>query len=205
MSLISDSDAQRIGEAINAAERRTSGEIIAVIARESSTYTYVPLLYAGLIALLVPWPFIFFTWMRVETIYLIQIVVFVAIALAAWTRPLRYWLVPGRVKRERAHRRAVEQFLAQNLHTTKGRTGVMIFASEAERFAEVIADIDIREKVGNETWQRMVDQLIARISANEAGDGFIDAVSEAGRHLAAHFPPGSYDPNELPNHLIVLD
>ena len=33
--------------------------------------------------------------------------------------PLRFALVPNAVKRARAHEKAVEQFLAQNLHTTR--------------------------------------------------------------------------------------
>ena len=205
MSLISEKDGRRVAEAIAAAERKTSGEIVVVVARESDTYTYVPLLYASLIALLLPWPLIFFTWWRVDLIYLIQLAVFVAIATIAFIRPLRYLLVPPAVKRSRAHRHAVEQFLAQNLHTTRGRTGVLIFVAEAERFAEIIADIDIRKKVGNEVWQGIVDRLIVKITANEPADGLIEAIEETGKHLAKHFPPGSEDPDELPNHLILLD
>ena len=56
-------------------------------------------------------------------------------------------------------RRAVEQFLVQNLHTTKGRTGVLIYVSFAERYAEVIADDGIYKKVPPETWERVVREL----------------------------------------------
>jgi putative membrane protein len=198
-------DEKRIEAAIAAAERRTSGEILAVVARESSTYAYAPLLWASALALLVPWPLIFFTWLPVQLIYAIQLALFLGLALAGFTRPLRYALVPGYVKRERAHRRAVEQFLAQNLHTTKGRTGVLIFVSVAERYAEVIADFEILKRVPKESWQVVVDTLVTAIGEGRAADGFVAAVDAAGAHLAAHFPPGSADPDELPNHLIVLD
>jgi putative membrane protein len=33
----------------------------------------------------------------------------------------------------------------------------------------------------------------------------VQAIERVGQHLSQHFPPGSTDPNELPNHLIVLD
>jgi len=203
--MLSLEDKDRVAKAIAAAERKTSGEIVAVIALESDTYAYVPLLWAGGIAMIVPWPLIFLTWLPVQIVYAIQLAVFLAVALATWTRPLRYALVPTSVRHARAHRRAVEQFLAQNLHTTTGRTGVLIFISAAERYAEVIADIEIYEKVAKERWQGLVDRLITAMRESRPADGFVAAVTEAGELLAAHFPPGSADPDELPNHLIVLD
>ena len=35
---------------------------------------------------------------------------------------------------------AMRQFFAQGLHQTENRTGVLIFASVAERYAEIVAD-----------------------------------------------------------------
>jgi putative membrane protein len=203
--MLSGEEQERVSAAIAAAERTTSGEIVAVIAVESDTYSYVPLLWAGVIAMIVPWPFIFLTWMPVQIVYAIQLAVFLAVALAVWTRPLRYALVPRAVKHARAHRRAVEQFLAQNPHTTAGRTGVLIFVSAAERYAEVLADIEIYEKVAKERWQGIVDRLIAAMREDRPADGFIEAIEASGLLLAEHFPPGSADPDELPNHLIVLE
>ena len=65
MAWLSKDDMTRIGAAITAAESRTSGEIVAVVARESSTYLYAPFMWAALLALLVPWPLIYFTWVSV--------------------------------------------------------------------------------------------------------------------------------------------
>jgi putative membrane protein len=120
-------------------------------------------------------------------------------------RPVRYWLVPPSVRRARAHRRAMEQFVAQNLHTTAGRTGVLIFISAAERHAEIVADSGIEAKVAKGTWQEIVAHLTAAFTQGRYTEGFIAAIDEVGGHLATHFPPGSCDTNELPDHLIVLE
>ena len=205
MPFISEKDRERIGHAIAAAEKRTSGEIVAVLSNESASYLHVSFLWASLIALLVPWPLVYFTWWPVQWIYLTQLGAFLLILLITLPRRVRYALVPASVKRERAHRRAVEQFLVQNLHTTAGRTGVLIYVSVAERFAEIIADTAIDAKVPKGTWQAIVDDLTSEISAGRAGEGFIQAVERSGVLLAEHFPPGTRDPNELPNHLIVID
>ncbi len=205
MALISETDHKRIADAIARAERKTSGEIVTVLTAESSTYLYAPFVWASLIALLVPWPFIYFTWLSVQWIYVFQLVTFFLLLACLLPRPIRRWLVPRSVKDQRAHRRAVDQFLVQNLHTTKGRTGVMIFVSAAERYAEIIADTKINAKVEKGTWQAIVDTLTANIAAGKPADGFIHAIEASGDLLAKHFPPGTFDPNELPNHLIVLD
>lgn len=203
--MFSESDEHRIAEAITAAEAATSGEIVAVVAPESSTYLYAPFLWASVIALLVPWPLILWTWWPSAWIYLAQVATFAFVLALALPRPVRYWLVPRRIKRARAHRRALEQFLVQNLHTTSGRTGVLIFISAAERHAEIVADAAIEARVPKGTWQEIVDRLTAAFSAGRHTDGFIVAIEEVGGHLATHFPPGSRDSNELPDHLIVLD
>lgn len=205
MSLFSNEDAGRISAAISNAERKTSGEIVAIVAESSERYLYVPFLWAALIALLVPWPLVHFTWMSVQWIYAIQLLVFLVALAALWPRPVRIALVPRALRRAHAHRRATEQFLTQNMHTTAGRTGVMIFVSVAEHYAEVLADKAIDARVPKGTWQAIVDQLTSDIAAGRPADGFVRAIEVAGTHLSEHFPPGSRDANELPDHLIVLN
>lgn len=205
MTLVTPGEADRIERAIAAAETKTSGEIVAVIASDCASYYFAPVLWAAVIALLLPWPFIAWTWWTVQTIYALQIVTFAVLAAILVQKPIRYALVPQTMKRARAHRRAMEQFLAQNLHTTEGRTGVMIFVSVAERYAEVIADAGIHAKVPEGAWKGVVDALTTRISQGRPGDGFVEAIETVGRHLAEHFPPGVGEPAGLPNHLIVLE
>jgi putative membrane protein len=204
MRLFSKDNADRIATAISDAESQTAGEIVAVVAPESSSYLYVPFMWAALFALLVPWPLIFFTWMTLQKIYLIQLITFFLLLCLFWPRRMRMALTPKAIRDGRAHRRAVEQFLVQNLHTTRGRTGVLIFVSVAEHYAEILADTGIDAKVPKGTWQKIVDEMTAMIGEGRATDGFVHAVSEVGKHLAKHIPPGTHDPNELPDHLIIL-
>ena len=204
MTLISEADKERVADAITAAERTTSGEIVAVIAPDSGSYLHAPFLWAALAALAVPWPFILWTWWSIQHIYLMQIGVFAALSMAFMYEPLRLALVPRSLKQARAHRRAVEQFLVQNLHTTEGRTGVLIFVSVAERYAEIVADAGIHQKVPEDTWGAIVKDLTDHIGRGAAGDGFVRAIEAVGSHLAQHFPPGPRNPQELSNHLIVL-
>jgi putative membrane protein len=204
-TFIPNPDDVRISNAIHVAEAKTSGEIVAVVASESDSYLYAPILWAALAALAIIWPLVYFTWMTIQWIAVIQLLIFVGLALILSSRPLRYRLVPRATLVERAHARAVEQFLVQNLHTTAGRTGVLIFVSVAERYAEILADAGIHNKVPEGTWQTIVDELTSHIGSGRTTDGFVHAIERVGKHLAQHFPPGSAPANALPNHLIVLN
>ncbi len=194
-----------IAGAITHAEQKTSGEIVVVVARASSSYRYFALLCVALLALAVPLPFIHLTKWPIEYVYLVQLGVFLAGALLTQWERLRVAITPTSLKRARAHQRAVEQFLVQNLHTTKGRTGVLIYVSDAERYAEVIADDGIYRKVQPQIWNLLIAALTAHIGRGTRTEGFVAAIETCGAILAEHFPPVSGDHDELPNHLIVLD
>jgi putative membrane protein len=204
MTLVAEADQRRIAQAITEAERTTSGEIVAVIAPESGSYLHGPFLWAALAALAVPWPFVFWTWWPIQHIYLLQLATFAVLVAVLMPATVRLALVPRSVKHARAHRRAVEQFLVQNLHTTVGRTGVLIFVSVGERFAEILADAAIHAKVPESVWQGIVADLTEHIGKGRPGDGFVRAIAAVGEQLAKHFPPDTHHPQALSNHLIVL-
>jgi putative membrane protein len=205
MQTFSAKERSAIADAISRAESKTSGEIVVVVASASASYFAIGIMWAALLALTVPLPLIWLTKLPVEHIYLTQLAVFAAGALLIQWEPLRLALVPNGVKRARAHASAVEQFMVQNLHTTRGHTGVLIYVSFAERFAEVIADDGIYKKAPPETWEKVVRELTNRLSRGARTEGLNAAIRVCGEILAAHFPPGRHDTDELPNHLIVLD
>jgi uncharacterized membrane protein len=91
------------------------------------------------------------------------------------------------------------QFLAQGIHLTEQRTGVLIFASVAERYAEIVADSGINAKVQPDVWSKA---LAAKGGAS--GDGFVAAVELCGEQLAQYFPPGALNPDELPNKVVEI-
>ena len=196
-------DHEAVSAAIREAEKRTCGQIICVLAASSSGYAYVPILWATLLALLVPWPLIDFTQWSVQRIFLLQLVVFIVAGFIFSWMPLRLALVPRSVRRARAHRAALEQFVIRHVTHTRNRCGILIFVSMAEHYARVIADEGIAQKVSNAEWQAAIDVLIGHIRDGRIAAGFVAAIQRCGDVLAAHAPPdGSAD--ELPDRLYVL-
>jgi putative membrane protein len=202
--MISESDKTRVAEAIRTAEARTAGEIFCVIARHSSDYRLVPIAWAAAIALLAPLPLVYLTNWPAAVIYLWQLVAFIVAALALSHPKVRFHIVPRRAKHDRAHGEAIRQFFAQGLDKTEHRTGVLIFASVAERYVEIVADAGINEKVAPQVWNQAINKLTMAIKAGRAADGFVAAIEQCGAILAAHFPPGALKRDQLPDKLLEI-
>ncbi|MGA8651612.1 MAG: TPM domain-containing protein [Xanthobacteraceae bacterium] len=194
---------EAVSAAIREAEQRTCGQIICVLARSSSAYAHIPILWASALALITPWPLIDFTQWSVQRIFLVQLLVFLIAALIFSWMPVRLLLVPRALQRARAHRAALEQFVVRRVAHTKNRTGVLIFVSLAEHYARIIPDDGIAEKVPNSEWQAAIDAMIAHLRSGDIVAGLTAAIERCADVLAAHAPPDG-SPNELPDRLYVM-
>ncbi len=195
-------DYDRVAEAIRAAEQITGAEIVCVLARRSSDYSYVPALWASFVALATPWPLILFTHLPVREIFAAQIAVFIVAALLFQLSPLHNLLTPRRIQRARAHRAAREQFFTRGVGRTANHCGVLIFASLAERYGRIIADVGVAEKIDDGEWRAALDLLRENMRAGRVADGYVAAIAESARLLARHVPPTGRD--ELPDKLFVM-
>jgi putative membrane protein len=196
-------DHEAVAAAIGAAEAKTGGQIVCVLAHASSDYAYVPILWAGVLALLAPWPMIYFTGWSVQQIYFLQLLIFIVCGLVLSWPQLRFALVPRAVRRARAHRAALEQFVLRRVAHTRNRSGVLIFVSLAERYARIVADDAVAEKVNTAEWQAAIDAMVGHMRDGRVAEGLVAAIECCGAVLAAHVPPdGSAD--ALPNRLYVM-
>jgi putative membrane protein len=230
--MLTQSDRARIEAAIKAAEAGTTGEIYCVVAGESSDYREVPLAWGAIAALGAPavllaagihvtapddfgggWTAAQMTTAAegaaraaLSGAILLQCLLFAVVAIVVAIPPIRRFMTPRGLKRERVRRRAQEQFLAKNLQATRDRTGVLIYVSAKEHMAELIADEGIAAKVQNAAWEGAMARLVDGVRAGRAAEGFEDAISLCGAILAEHFPPREGDnPNELSDSVVVLD
>jgi putative membrane protein len=231
MIKLSDADRQRIADAITAAETKTTGEVFCVLAKSCGDYREATFAWSACIALVLPMVLIPFgltadklplPWFgsgweagqasavnmtvtgALMAYAMAQIVVFI-LALIVFSLPaVRLFVTPKSRKRERVRRAALEQFFAKALHLSEGRTGVLIFASAAERMVEIVADENIHLKAGEEAWEDTAALVTKHMGAGNPADGFVEAIGHVGTVLANHFPSTGPNPNQLPNTLIEL-
>jgi putative membrane protein len=201
---ISADDRQRIAAAIRAAEAKTAGEIVCVLAKSSSDATALPVMIAAVLALALPWLLVASSAMPVDRILTLQIVAFIVLVMALSLPRIRAALIPRKARRAIAHRAAMAQFAMRGIARKKNRNGILIFVSLAERYARIIADEGISAHVPQMEWQAAVDALTAHMRDGRIADGFIAAIRSCGEHLARHFPRGAGDRDELPDRIYVV-
>jgi putative membrane protein len=201
---ISKEDRDRIADAIRAAEAKTSGEIVCVLARTSSHASAVHIVLAAAAALAAPWVLMAFTEMTVQQMLSIQVAVFLVLAMVLSLPGVRVALMPRRMRRAIAHQMATQQFISRGLAGNKGRPGILIFVSLAEHYARIIADDEIAARVPQAAWQSAVDALIAHMRDGRIADGFVAAIDRCGQELARHFPQAVGEQNKLPDRIYVI-
>jgi putative membrane protein len=224
MRRLSEADHKLVTEAVARAERESDGEIVPIVAARSDAYHDVGLHYSVLAMLVVPamlavlprsWldraAATLFGWNAepglgtlMLTMFVLLAAAFLVVRLLLSFMPLRLALTPGRTKTRRVHRRAVELFRAGCELKTRGRTGVLVYLSLAERRAEIVADQAIAEKVEGEVWGEAMAMLVDEVKAGRPGTGLARAVDRIGTILAGILPPTGANPNELPDRVVEL-
>lgn len=202
--MISPEEHERLIGAVRDVEDLTTGELVVVVAEQASSYRSIPVLWALLAALVVPWPLIWITTLGPSRIFLFQLLVALALSIFLSWPSRRHALVPRFIKRARAREAARREFLGRGLTRTRERTGVLIYIALAERYAEILADTGIADRVGPEVWRDIVAELTGRIGEGRIADGLVAAIRRTGAVLAEHAPPRFDDIDELPNKVILL-
>ena len=221
---LTDADRAAVAAAVTAAERDSAGEIVTIAAAQSDSYADIALVWSALVALLAlsvvatlapfylglidritgRWDNVWSPRQLLELAALIAVLKFTGMWLLQLWRPLRRWLVPGAIKHARVRARAITLFRATVSTRTSGRTGILIYLSEAERRAEIVADEGISAKVSPDVWGAAMAALLSELKAGRAGSGLVAAVEHVGAVLAEHCPRAADDVNELPDRLIEV-
>lgn len=212
MSLFTDDDIRKIHGAVQAAERRTRGEIVPMIVPSSSRYSearYLSGITVALIALIVlstldqGWGQ--YGWQEHHPGWIV-LGVMAAYVFAFWAGSLppciRFFISKERMA-FKVRRRAELAFYEHGLYKTREGTGILIMVSLLERRVQVLADKAINERVPPGTWDDLVRELVQGIKDARPAEAFCRAIERCGDLLAQHFParPGD-NPDELTDDLI---
>ena len=204
MTLLTKSELKQVAEAIDRVERETDAELVTVLASQADDYRYIPLLWASLIALLLPGALLFFSgWLAAWQMLLVQWLTFIVLALLFRIPGLTSRLIPRSVRCWRACNLARRQFIELNLHHTEGGTGMLIFVSEAERYVEILVDRGISSRIDNSVWESIVANFTEDVRDGQVLQGFLGCIEACGSLLKQHVP-ATHERNQLPNHLVVL-
>lgn len=224
MTYLSQADHDIVTSAVAAAELQTSGEIVTVLADRSDGYTDVTFAWASIAAFLALTLCAIFPdfvldsyaglhggwnteWSAAEIFSMATgaaIFWYLTVWLIQLIPPVKFALIPARIKTNRVHDRAIAHFKVGAERRTHGRTGVLIYLSMREHRAEIVADEPIAAKVPAEVWGDAMADMLVEIKQGRFAEGMAAGVRDVGQILSQHFPRAEHDANELPDRLIVV-
>lgn len=208
-----------VEQAVIAAEKKTSVEIVPVVASASGRYDRAEDmvgLWVGGVLMVVLW----FVWpvVPVETgdwgaavplnylgwLGALLVGFVVGAVIAARVGWLRRLLTPKREMVEEVERRARESFFDQRIHHTEGATGVLIYVSIFERLVCVLADDAVTKVLPEGEVKRLCDELTKTLGSTPA-EGLAATIGSLGDTLSGPLPRAEDDVDELENAVVLID
>jgi putative membrane protein len=209
-SFLTALEQQRVNEAVQHAERQTSGEIVPMVVSASHHY---PLAAAsGGVFLALPLALMLTSllgstlWLGSQNMWLFllfsTILYLPARAFVAHSVVLKRFFLRADQIEEEVEEAAITSFYREKLYRTKEQNGILIFISVLERQVYILGDRGIDAKINDNGWQDIVSGLTAGIRRGKQGEALLAAVNQVGEILKQHFPIQEGDRNELHNLII---
>jgi putative membrane protein len=208
--LLSEAERQKIEACVAAAETRTRGEIVVMVAPESNHYPAAALRGAAALALPVSAAFtpvlggVFWAgpsnlWVFLELL----IPLFIGFNETLMRIPgLKRWFIRSSEMEDEVREAAQVQFFTRGLHRTAGETGVLFYVSVFEHRVWVIGDRGVNARVPDSYWKDVAGGIAQAIRAGRTAEGICRAVTQVADVLEEKFPLHGVDTDELKN-LIV--
>jgi uncharacterized membrane protein len=93
--------------------------------------------------------------------------------------------------------RAADIFRKLEMHKTELRNGVLIYLAVKDRQFAIIGDVGINEKVPENFWDDIKEDMVANFIQGNFVKGLINAIEASGKELKNYFPRNAGDINEM--------
>jgi putative membrane protein len=203
-TFFSDEEKERIRQAVESAESRTSGEIATMVVDQSDRYHEAEvlggILVAGLVALIIAIVVQHVTiWTYIPMVCILYIP---ARLLFIRVQRLKLPFINKLRMMHAVRERAVRAFYEKGLYKTRDENGILIFISILERKVWILGDRCVDLKIPQATWQSHANEISAGIRDGRSCDALCAVIGGCGQVLAEHFPRKEDDTNELPDDMI---
>jgi putative membrane protein len=190
-----------VEQAVREAEARTTAELIVVVAARSGSYLDVALAAGAAFAMLVLLIALFAPAAFHPVVVAVELPL--AFSLAAWLAHrwpgLLRALTPSSRMRRQVERAAGEQFLAEAVHGTRERTGLLVYLSLLEERATLVPDLGLEGRVPGAVWREMRWSATGDPARPRTQADVLRGIAEIGAILRARVPGDGTDVNESPD------
>jgi putative membrane protein len=213
---------EQINAAVAAAEARTSAEIVPVVAKCSGRYDraegivglWVAAICLAAVFLFYPrvppeeaghWGEPSHLWHLAALIASLLIGFIAGAALATWATGLRKLFTPRQQMQDEVFAKARAVFFDQRVHHTPDSSGILLYVSQHERMAAIIADEKVIAALGQQQVETLCREFTARLRNSGPSVAFCETIAEIGEQLSTRMPRSADDRNDLPDALVLMD
>jgi uncharacterized membrane protein len=98
---------------------------------------------------------------------------------------------------------ATKEFYRLGMADTRDKTGILIYILLRKRKFHILADSGINEKVEQQIWNTIRDEMTDDFKSGNYLAGVISTLEKVGNILSTYFPIKKDDTNELSNKVVV--
>ena len=179
--MLSQEHAQRIEQAVKAAEAATSAEISVCILPASGEDRGIAL------------------WLDPLIVAGVGVVAAILVFWLCDRFDLGLRCLPARLLVKDARRAARTIFLDHGLDNAPERNAVLLFVSRAESYVEILPGRPAAAAIEPAHWSVIVDEFRQRMRKADLGEAAASAVAAIGKLCALHFPASGANPDRVSN------
>jgi len=188
-------------------EKRTSAELVVVLAHRAEPYRDIPYRVGALVSLVVLAGLLFLPagfhpgWVLAETAAAFGL----GFLAAHRSQRLARWLTSDRRRARSTEAAARRAFYERGVSLTRERTGVLLFIGWLERRAVLLADVGVERRLPLDEWNAVRRCLQGPEPMRRFPQGLIGCFEPVGELLAERLPAAADNPNEIPDRPVVIE
>jgi putative membrane protein len=204
MKFLTEAGERALEQAIEAIESVSSAEVVIAI-RPRARFSLVQHAVVAFVAAFGMLAFTLYSPLEFSLWEILVFPLFAALAGAVTVEavpPLYRWLQPRWARYEHVREAAYATFVERGIHTTRDRTGILVYVALRERMVEVVADIGVLKHHGIEVLAAWGGTLEAYVP--QGAEAFGKQLATLAPELAETLPRRVDDIDELSNSVHVF-
>ncbi|MEB2312215.1 MAG: hypothetical protein OZ921_17985 [Sorangiineae bacterium] len=193
----------RVERAVAELEQKCAAEVVVTVRRSSGDYRAADLTFASAMCFVALVVYVYFPVVFADDPMppALLALFLVSVFLSSQFWPLRRLLLRRATLRRNVRRAALTEFHDQRITRTRGRTGILIYASLFERELEVVFDVGLDLATLGDGGARAVATIRGALRSGGLEE-LVRGLSALGDALAPVRPHAADDVNELPDAVV---
>ena len=202
MSFGTDAGDKAFRDAITAIEDASAVEVVVAVRAYARRWMVQHMVVGLIAAIAVLFYAVLFEWAAWAVLVFPLATGLISTLIVEYIPPLYRFLVPAYVRESHVIEAARALFVARKVHGTRDRTGMLVFIAVRARTCEIVADLGVIAKLGQDTLDDYAAKLRAAIP--DGAEATAKVLASFAPELGAKLPRKHDDVNELSDATIAV-